>query len=112
MGLFLFPVLFLPGRVFSAYCYLPFAGLAIAITGLAEAAASPQALGLFLALWLPMESRELRLRRRDTLANDDEVRTWMGTVRRFAAGKQRVCLRSPRMVRASRIRVAEVGLTS
>ena len=49
MGLLFFPVLFLPGRVFSAYCYLPFAGLAIALTGLAEAA-SPAALALFLAL--------------------------------------------------------------
>jgi hypothetical protein len=89
MGLFFLPVLFLPGRMFSAYCYLPFAGLAIAITGLAEAA-SPAALGLFLALWLPMDIHELRLRRRETLANGDEVRTWMSTVRRFAAGKERV----------------------
>jgi hypothetical protein len=32
----------------------------------------------------------LRLRRRETLANDDEVRTWMGTVRRFAAGNEKV----------------------
>ncbi|MCX6628138.1 MAG: hypothetical protein NTW28_10985 [Candidatus Solibacter sp.] len=89
MGLFFLPVLFLPGRVFSAYCYLPFTGLAIAITGLAEAV-SPAALGLFLALWLPMDIHELRLRRRETLANGGEVRTWMSTVRRFAAGKERV----------------------
>jgi len=89
MGLFLLPVLFLPGRMFSAYCYLPFAGLAIAITGLAEGA-SPAALALFLAMWLPMDFHELRLRRRDTLANDDEVRTWMTGVRRFAAGADRV----------------------
>ena len=47
-------------------------------------------MGLFLALWLPMEIHELRLRRRDTLASDDEVRTWMSTVRRFAAANQRV----------------------
>ncbi len=87
MGLFFFPVLFLPGRLFSAYCYLPFAGLAIAITGLTV---SPAALGLFLALWLPLDIQELRLRRRETLANDDEVRTWMKTVRRFAGGKERV----------------------
>ncbi len=89
MGLFLLPVLFLPGRMFSAYCYLPFAGLAIALTGLAEGA-SPAALALFLALWLPMDFHELRLRRRDTLANDDEVRTWMSGVRRFAAGGEQV----------------------
>ena len=89
MGLFLFPVLFLPGRVFSAYCYLPFAFLAIALTGVGEAL-SPAALGLFLALWLPMDMHEWRMRRRETLANDNEVRTWMDTVGRFAAGKQRV----------------------
>ena len=89
MGLFLFPVLFLPGRMFSGYCYLPFAGLAIALTGLAEAA-SPAALAVFLALWLPMDIHELRLRRRDTLANDDEVRTWMSAAGRFAGGKERV----------------------
>jgi hypothetical protein len=89
MGLFFLPMLFLPGRVFSAYCYLPFTGLAIALTGLADAA-SPAALGLFLALWLPMDIHELRLRRRDTLANDDEVRTWMNGVRGFAAGNPRV----------------------
>jgi hypothetical protein len=87
MLLFLFPVLFLPGRMFSAYCYLPFSGLAIALTGLAEAA-SPAALALFLALWLPMNIHELRLRRSETLANDAEIRTWMDTVERFAAGKE------------------------
>jgi hypothetical protein len=89
MGLFLFPMLFLPGRVFSAYCYLPFVGLAIAITGLAEAS-SLAALALFLVLWLPMDIHELRLRRRETLANDDEVRAWMNTVSGFAARKERV----------------------
>jgi hypothetical protein len=37
-----------------------------------------------------MDFHELRLRRRETLANDDEVRTWMSGVRRFAAGGERV----------------------
>jgi hypothetical protein len=89
MGLFLFPVLFLPGRIFSAYCYLPFAFVSIALTGVGEAL-SPAALGLFLALWLPMDIHELRLRRRDTLAKNSEVRTWMDTVGRFASGKPKV----------------------
>jgi hypothetical protein len=89
MGLFLCPMLFLPGRVFSAYCYLPFVGLAIAITGLAEVA-SPAALALFLVLWLPMDVHELRLRRRETLAADNEVRTWVTTVRQFAASHEPV----------------------
>jgi hypothetical protein len=89
MGLFLFPLLFLPGRIFSAYCYLPFTGLAIALTGMAEAA-PPAALALFLALWLPLDLHELRLRQRETLSRDDEIRTWMAGVGRFAAGGERV----------------------
>src|SRR5438309_1886395 len=60
MALFLLPLLFLPGRIFSAYCYLPFTGLAIALAGMAEAV-SPATLALFLALWLPMDIHELRL---------------------------------------------------
>ncbi|MEO8595727.1 MAG: hypothetical protein ABI759_20575 [Candidatus Solibacter sp.] len=89
MLLFLFPVLFLPGRMFSAYCYLPFAGLAIALTGVAERA-SPAALALFLALWLPVDWREFRVRRRETLAQDAGIRTWMNGVGAFAASKEKV----------------------
>jgi hypothetical protein len=88
-GLFFLPLLFLPGRLFSAYCYLPFAGLAIALAGVAEAA-SPAAVVLFLALWLPMDIHELRLRRRETLARDGEIRTWMAGVEQFAASRQKV----------------------
>ena len=89
MALFLVPLLFLPGRMFSAYCYLPFAALAIALSGVADAA-SPAALAVFLALWLPMDLRELRVRRRETLANAAEVRTWMNGVRAFAASGEKV----------------------
>jgi len=89
MGLFLFPMLFLPGRMFSAYCYLPFAGLAIALTGVAEGA-SPAVLAVLLALWLPVDWREFRPRRRETLSAAAEVRTWMSGVQRFAGGKEPV----------------------
>jgi len=51
---------------------------------------SPAALALFLALWLPMDLQELRLRRLEVLANDEEVHTWMSGVRRFAAGREPV----------------------
>src|SRR5436190_3072930 len=70
MGLLFSPLLFLPGRIFSAYCYVPFTGLSIAFTGLAESAAPP-VIAAFLLLWLPIDLQELRLRRRDTLARDD-----------------------------------------
>jgi hypothetical protein len=85
MACFLFPLLFLPGRLFSAYCYLPFAGLAIALTGV-----PPAPLILFLVLWLPLDIHEFRLRRRETLAHDAEVRTWMTGVQRFAASGEHV----------------------
>jgi hypothetical protein len=37
-----------------------------------------------------MDIHELRLRRRETLARDDQIRTWMNGVRRFAEGGERV----------------------
>jgi hypothetical protein len=82
MGLFFFPMLFLPGRIFSAYCYVPF-------TGLAKSTA-PSAVAAFLLLWLPMNLHELRLRRRDTLAKDEEARAWMTTAGRFVGTKPAV----------------------
>jgi hypothetical protein len=53
-------------------------------------AGSPAALAVFLALWLPMDLHELRVRRRETLANAVEVRTWMNGVRAFAASGEKV----------------------
>jgi hypothetical protein len=80
MSLFLFPLLFLPGRVFSAYCYLPLAGLAIALTGL-----PPAAVMTFAILMLPMDLRVLRRNSRETLGRDHQVRIWMDAVQRYAA---------------------------
>jgi hypothetical protein len=84
MAIFFLPLLFLPGRLYSAYCYLPFIGLAIVLAGIAEGT-HPAALALFFALWLPMDIHALRLQRRETLAQDAEVHTWVATAARFAA---------------------------
>jgi hypothetical protein len=84
LALFFFPMLFLPGRVFSAYCYLPLTGLAIALTGVAEAT-SPAVLAALALLMLPLDYRELRRNSRETLARDAGIRTWMHGVERFAA---------------------------
>jgi hypothetical protein len=83
MALFFFPLIFLPGRIFSAYCYLPLAGLAIALTGVAEAV-SPAAVAALVILMLPAGYRELRRRSRETLARDAGIRAWMGAVEVFA----------------------------
>jgi hypothetical protein len=85
MALFFAPMMFLPGRMFGAYCYLPFAGLAIALSGV-----NAPALALAVALWMPMNVHELRVRRRETLARDADIRAWMDAAQRFAASKEKV----------------------
>jgi len=85
MVLFLFPVLFLPGRIETAYCYLPFAGLAIALTGAAEMC-HPAVIVAGLLLFAPLELHELRIDRRDKLTKDDDARAWVTTWSKFAPG--------------------------
>jgi hypothetical protein len=87
--LFFLPLVFLPGRVFSAYCYLPLTGLAIALTGVAEAT-SPVAVAAVVLLMLPLDYRELRRNSRETLARDAAIRAWMGSVERFASANPNV----------------------
>jgi hypothetical protein len=89
MGLFFVPMLFLPGRIFSAYCYLPLTGLAIALTGAAEATSSG-VLALLVLLLLPVDLRELRRNSRETLARDQGIRIWMNGVERFAAANPNI----------------------
>jgi hypothetical protein len=83
LGLFLLPLLFLPGRLLSAYCYLPFTGLAIAFAGVCETI-RPVWAALFLLLWLPRDIEVLRLEKRETLARDNQVRAWVTSVETFA----------------------------
>jgi len=85
MALFFLPLLFLPGRMFSAYCYLPFAGLAIALSGL-----NAPALVVMVLLWLPMDLHQLRIRQRETLARDADIRMWMSAAERFADSREKV----------------------
>jgi hypothetical protein len=83
--LLLTPMLFLPGRIETAYCYLPFTGLAIALTGAAEMC-HPAAIIAALLLFVPLELHDLRIERRDKLAKDDDARVWVTTFTKFAAG--------------------------
>lgn len=79
-----FPLLFLPGRIFSAYCYVPFIGLAILFSGVAEAV-RPVWLAAFFGIWSVQEVSQLRLQRRATLALDDQIRAWVAPVAQLAA---------------------------
>jgi len=83
MGLFLFPLLWLPGRIYSGYCYLPFTGLAIAMAGIAETA-KPAAIAIFFLLWLPADIYWLNAQGDETLRHDRDTREWITTLGKFA----------------------------
>ncbi|HWD00114.1 MAG TPA: hypothetical protein VG456_25320, partial [Candidatus Sulfopaludibacter sp.] len=78
-----FPMLFLPGRLFSPYCYAPFTGLALAFSGVAEAV-GPIPTSIFLLLFMPLNFHEMRVRRNDTLALASKVRGWVAPVSELA----------------------------
>ncbi|MBI4877203.1 MAG: hypothetical protein HY822_21425, partial [Acidobacteria bacterium] len=82
--LFLAPLLFLPGRLYSAYLYLPLALLAIALA--ACAARVPWwAVAAFFVLWLPWNYHLLRLDRRAALTVAHENRAYVAELFRVAA---------------------------
>jgi hypothetical protein len=81
--LFFVPVLFLPGRIETAYCYLPFAVLAVAIAGIAEAT-NVIAVAVFFVLWAPLELHALRTQRAEKLARDNDARAWVTAWDRYA----------------------------
>jgi hypothetical protein len=86
MLLFFVPVLFLPGRIDTAYCYLPFCGLALALAGMAETL-HPAVMAVLLLAWLPLDIHALRVQRSDKLAHDDDARVWVTRWNRYAAGR-------------------------
>lgn len=79
MALFFLPLFFLPGRMFSAYCYLPFLGLAVAIAGLTEKL-KPAVLAVCVVAFLAPNIYALRKQTVDTLRADGDIRQWMDTV--------------------------------
>jgi hypothetical protein len=83
MVLFFFPLMFLPGRLFSAYCYVPFIGLAIAFSGIAPMGKWIPA-AVFLLLFAPLDARVLAVQRSETMHLDNAARRWLVTIERFA----------------------------
>ncbi|MBI3471294.1 MAG: hypothetical protein HY013_08055, partial [Candidatus Solibacter usitatus] len=79
MGLFFLPLLFLPGRLYGAYCYLPFTGLAL-VWGRAP---SLSAL-LFCLLWIPWNYSHLRKLRSHALFVGEQNRAYVTTLQDFA----------------------------
>ncbi len=83
MCLFLFPLLFLPGRLFEAYTYLPLTGAALAFAAVC-AQVHPAITVAFFALWLPLGIHELRIERRTKLAADQEAQPYFAAIRAYA----------------------------
>jgi hypothetical protein len=90
-GVFLFPLLFLPGRLFSAYWYVPLTGIAVALSAVDLESPRTRAIvtGLFL-LWFPWDYQRMRVERRAKLAKDEEVRVWTQTLQRFLEKSPRI----------------------
>jgi hypothetical protein len=82
--LFLFTLLFLPGRLFEAYTYLPLSCAAIAMAA-AASHVKPAWVVAALVLWLPWNVRDLRREARATLALDDENAEYFNQLQAWAA---------------------------
>lgn len=73
---FLFTLLFLPGRLFEAYAYLPLACATISISA-AASHLSPKWIWIAMLLWLPWNIRDHRLESQAILALDDEAAAYV-----------------------------------
>ena len=82
--LFFVPLLFLPGRLYAAYCYLPLAGLAIMAATVAAIPRLAPVVALLAVLWIPWNITQLRRNRSYTLAADNEVRAYVSALVDYA----------------------------
>jgi len=84
MSLLMVPLMFLPGRLFEAYAYLPLAFAAIAIAA-AASHWNPVWAWIALAIWMPFNLRQLRHERRAKLDLDDRIFSFVDPILKFAA---------------------------
>jgi len=70
------PLVFLPGRLFSAYWYVPLIGVAIVLSSLADTRFGWLA-AVFLAAWLPWNYLDLRDYRLQKMAEDADNRNYV-----------------------------------
>jgi hypothetical protein len=85
--LFLVPLVPLPGRLYSAYWYIPLIGVAMVLSSLADSRYGWVA-AVFLAAWLPWNYLNLRDYRRQTLAADAECRDYVAQLESSNASLQ------------------------
>jgi hypothetical protein len=82
--LFLVPLLFLPGRLYPAYCYLPLTGAALAVAIIAGRYSGQFVLGGVL-IWAAVSVVLVRRESRVTLAADEENRRYVTALAKLAA---------------------------
>lgn len=83
MAALLVPMLALPGRLMSAYWYVPLIGLCIVVAAIA-ARAPRWAVALFFIIWFPLNYALMRDKRREILALSDENRWYTTGLQEFA----------------------------
>ena len=76
-------LLFLPGRRFEAYAYLPLACVAIALAAAASRQSPRLAWGLF-AIWLPWNVWVMRQEQQEVLTAGDNIASFAAPIERFA----------------------------
>lgn len=85
MVCFALVLLFLPGRLYEAYAYLPLSCATIALTAAASCSTRPAAvLWIALAFWMPFNLHQLRHEQHDKLSRDDRVYTFIDQVQGWA----------------------------
>lgn len=83
MALVMFPLLFLPGRLFEAYVYFPLTGATLAMAA-AASRVKPVWVCFFIALWLPWNYRQLRHEQRAILTADAEAAVFFNALQSWA----------------------------
>jgi hypothetical protein len=83
LSLFFVPLLFLPGRLNPAYCYLPLAGLALMAAGAASVPRLTPVVALACAAWIPWNLAHFETKRREALAASDEYRAYVSALADF-----------------------------
>jgi hypothetical protein len=84
MLLFFVPLLFLPGRLYAAYCYLPLTGLALAVAVIAGRYNWRFVLG-GVCIWAAVNAVLVRRESRVTLAADQENKNYVTALANLAA---------------------------
>ncbi|HEY3742635.1 MAG TPA: hypothetical protein VGL53_22455 [Bryobacteraceae bacterium] len=77
--LFMAPMLFLPGRLFGAYLYVPLIGLSIAAAAFSHKTGRIASIVLAL-IWLPLNYRDMQHRRSEQLAIADQNHVYVNQV--------------------------------